>query len=1022
MTTLDRKLETLKEAARPAATICTDGTSKVVLFFSCTDGSRRALVCTAAGATFEEAWTLGVARMREAIGDDLGMIRWLRVDWIDAARAISWAELYAQLPFVKRNYFRLGLSLDPGFDHAFLETELNANAMFYMGAGQPGAGINKANFRRYARKRHGLQTVDFSSDGDVWLFSTRALFAGEDGLIHPIDGAGLNAGIREQGTFTPDTILAMVRSGSAYLARQVRDDGRFDYGCHPCFDRSINTYNGLRHASSLYAMVEAWEVAPDDSLRAAIERGIDCLVDSFIKWSKLDDGRNAAWLIDEGNEIKLGGMAAAALALAKYEQVFGGRRHDALLDGLGAAIVAMQDARTGRFDHVLNYPSLRLKQRFRVVYYDGEAVFALLRLFRTTGEDRWLDAATRAMNHFIAEERWREHDHWLAYCVDEMTQVRPLEKYFRLGLRNVGDYLDFIEHRITAFPTLLELAAATERVIRRLQDHPGCRHLLDSFDLDRFRGAMHARARHLANGHFWPELAMFYARPDRVVGSFFIRHHAFRVRIDDVEHFLSGLIAYRALGLETTAASADLSESHGWSMREVAQATGGMWTKPPPGGWTANGLCIFAPSFRPGDMIVARGEGRFGIAAAQEAALAVSPSAVIVDEATIRDDTLPQLRVADLPKAVLDLGRHARSRFTGTVIGVTGSAGKTSTVAMLSHALRPWGEVGQTRFNANLPPGVAWNLACIDRATPHIVLEMAIGRMRQNAQLARPDVALFTNILPAHLEYHRDTRTIAQRKARIFEGMRPGGVAILNRDMLHWDEVRLAARARGLKVLNYGEDDDTDMRLLSYDQRHSLVSAQLAGRRLEYALGAGGRHMALNSLAVLGVAIALGHDVEAMLPQLASFDPVPGRGDVHNLNLNGVRLTVLNDAYNANPGSMAASLELFAGMNTGKRKIAVLGEMLELGENAAQYHTNLAPLIERSGVDRVHMLGDLYRGCWARVDERRRGVLVQSLEQLKSALTDGLRDDDLVMIKGSHGSGVHMLLDWLREAPQINHS
>lgn len=1014
MTTLDRKLGALKETARPAVAIQTDDAPMVVLFFSCTDGSRRAVVRTASAATFDEAWALGVARIREAICDDRGMMRWLRVDWVDAVRAIGWAEFEAQLPFVKRNYFRLGLTLDPGFHHAFLETELNANAMLYLGAGQPGAGVNKANFRRYARERHGLRTLDFPPDGDVWLFSTRAVFAGEDGLIHSIDGAGPNGGIREQEALTPETILAMVRSGSAYLARQVRDDGRFDYGWHPCFDRSIETYNSLRHASSLYAMIEAWGVAPDDGLRAAIDAGIGYLVDSFIKWSKLEDGTDVAWLIDEGNEVKLGGIAAAILALTKYEQVFGGRRHGALLGGLGAAILAMQDARTGRFDHVLTYPSLRLKQSFRVVYYDGEAVFALLRLFRATGEGRWLDAATRAMDHFIAEKRWREHDHWLAYCVDEMTQVRPLEKYFALGLRNVGDYLDFIEHRITAFPTLLELAAATERVIRRLQDHPACRHLLDSFDLDRFRGAMHARARYLANGHFWPELAMFYARPDRIVGSFFIRHHAFRVRIDDVEHFLSGLIAYRALGFDGSAAPAEQPQSGGWSMQEVAQSTGGAWVKPPPEGWTAGGLSIFAPSFRPGDMIVARGEGRFGIAAAQEAALAAPPAAVIVDEATIRDGTMPQLRVPDLPKAVLELGRHARSRFTGVVIGVTGSAGKTTAVAMLSHALRPWGEVGQTRFNANLPPGVAWNLACIDRASPHIVLEMAIGRMRQNAELARPDIALFTNILPAHLEYHRNTRTIAQRKARIFEGMRPGGVAILNREMLHWDEVRLAARSRGLRVLNYGEADDTDFQLLSYDQQRGVVTARLTGDRVEYTLGARGRHMAINSLAVLGVAVALGHNVEAMLPHLAAFDPVPGRGDVHHLDMNGARLTVLNDAYNANPGSMAASLELFGAMAGGRRKIAVLGEMLELGERALQYHTDLAPLIERSGIDQVHMLGDLYRGCWEGIAERYRGTFTHSIEQLKSALKDSLRDDDFVMIKGSHGSGLHMLLGWLQ--------
>lgn len=937
----------------------------------------------------------------------------MRVDWIDAARSISWRELSEQLPFIKRNYFRLGLSLDSGFTHAFLETELNANAMLYMGTAQGGAGLNTANFSRYAKVRHGLDTVDFAPERHIWLFSTRALFTGDDGIVHHIDGAGPNAGVREQGALTLDDTLGMVRSGSSYLAGQVADDGRFHYGWHPCFDRKINTYNSLRHASSLFAMIEAWEVVSGEGLRAAIERSVGYLVERFIRHRQRDDGQTAAWLIDEGDEIKLGGLAACILALTKYEQVFYTRRFQPLLDALGVAILSMQDPQTGRFDHVLSYPSLRLKQRFRVVYYDGEAVFALLRLYRSTGNQRWLDAASRAMDHFIENERWRTHDHWLAYCVDEMTKVRPLERYFRLGLQNVADYLDFIKQRVTVFPTLLELACATERVIRRLEGQPDLCHLLDQFDIDRFRDAMHARARHLTNGHFWPELAMFFARPECIVGSFFIRHHAFRVRIDDVEHFLSGLIGYRDLCLQpVVAATADARQ---WSARRVAQATGGTWIKPPPAGWSAGGLSIFAPSFRSGDMIVARGEGKFGIAAAQEVALPSTPAAVIVDDAKGRPGETPVLTVADLPKAVLDMGQFARTRFTGAVIGVTGSAGKTTTVAMLSHALRPMG-VGQTRFNANLPAGIAWNLASIDWTTPHIVLEMAIGRMRQNTQLAQPDVAVFTNILPAHLEYHRDTRTIAERKSRIFEGMRTGAVAILNRDMLHWDDVRLAARAHGLRVLSYGQSEDADVHLLSYDQQTRRVSVRWPGKTADYVLSAPGRHMAINSLSVLSVALALGRDVEAMFPQLVDFAPLPGRGDMQTLEIDGIRLTILNDAYNANPGSMAASLDLFGQMAGGNRRVAILGEMLELGDAASHYHAALAPLIERSGVDQVHVLGDLYFGCWDCLPKERRGVFAHSLDELKTRVKSEFRDGDLVMIKGSHGSGLHTFVDWLRAA------
>lgn len=1019
MIELEGKLAQLKDAIRGAGPVDTDAGPICVLFFSLTDGSERATVHTTTGPTLDVAWESGALLLGDAIADRPHLARWLRIDWVDAVQPVTWGELRQQLETIKRNYFRLGIALDPRFEHAFLETELNANAMLYLGTGQAGAGLNESNFIRYAERRHGLAALDFAAERRVWLFTTRAVFAGEDDAVHRIDGAGLNAGVREFEDVTPDDILAMVRAGSGYLAKEVGKNGRFRYGRHPCFGREIDTYNSLRHASSLLAMIEAWEVAPGDELRASIERCAAYLVLTFVRHKALEGGEDAAWLIDEGDEIKLGGLSAAVLALCKYGEVFASNRYAKLVDRLGTAILSMQDPRTGRFDHVLSFPSLALKQRFRVVYYDGEAAFALLRLFRATGNERWLAAAERAMDYFIAEERWRTHDHWLAYCVDEITQVRPDERYFRLGLQNVADYLDFIRHRITVFPTLLELACATERVLRRLSGSADLQHLLESFDLEGFHDALHARARYLTNGHFWPELAMFFARPDQIVGSFFIRHHAFRVRIDDVEHFLSGLIAYRALLMQPDTRKAQHASKDGgqWSMLNVVQATGGTWIAPPPAGWAASGVSIFAPSFRPGDMIFVRGEGKFGIAPIQEKTLPSAPAAIITDDPRhVREDGVPILSVSSLPKAVLDLGRFARNRFQGAVIGVTGSAGKTTTVAMLAHALRACGEVGQTRFNANLPPGIAWNLASIPWDTPNIVLEMAIGRMRQNAELARPDIAVFTNVLPAHLEFHRDTRTIAARKARIFEGMSVGGTAVLNREMLHFDEVHLAARAHGLKVITYGSVTDSDVRLLHYEPASGSVSATLGGHRIDYDLGAAGHHMALNSLAVIGVATALGHDLDPILDQFASFQPVPGRGTLQKLEIAGAHITVLDDAYNANPGSMAASLALVSTMRSQGRKIAVLGEMLELGEHAASYHSDLAPLIERHGIDQAYLIGGLYAECWARLPENQRGIHADTLEEMAAALKENLRHGDLLMIKGSHGSGVHTLLASLQSS------
>ncbi|UUP19754.1 hypothetical protein [Nitratireductor thuwali] len=516
-----------------------------VLFFSISDGKKQAKVVTATGTDFAGTWKQGAGRARRAAAAERMVPRWVRVDWVESVEPVTWRELRERLRRTKRNYFRNGLSLDRQFKTAFLETELNANAMLYGGADVEHAVLNERNFQRYARRRHQLDTVEFVDAEQVYVFSARGTFTSDQSkdvvLLH---GAGPDASRRVLDRLEPGDVRSLIRRGSDYLATQVGPEGRFIYGWHPCFDRPINAYNSLRHASTLYAMLEAWEVTGDAKLKAAIDRSLDYLTGTMIRLVELAPSRMAAFLIDEGDEIKLGGNAVCLLALVKYNELTGTDRYLGLLDQLASGILHMQDAVSGRFSHVLNYPSLTVKEDFRIIYYDGEAAFGLMRLYGLTGDGRWLAAVERAFEHFIAAQHWKVHDHWLSYCVNELTLYRPLERYYAFGIRNFLDHLDFVLNRITTFPTLLELMMAAECMIARLQRQPELKHLLADVDLDKFYRALHARAHHLLNGHFWPELSMFFANPDRITGSFFIRHHAFRVRIDDVEHYLSGFVAY----------------------------------------------------------------------------------------------------------------------------------------------------------------------------------------------------------------------------------------------------------------------------------------------------------------------------------------------------------------------------------------------------------------------------------------------------------------------------------------------
>lgn len=1005
-----------------------------VLFFSVSDGASRARVVTAVGATFEQAWREGASRLRALVRAAGMAVNWLRVDRVDDVETLSWRALHTRLAATKRNYFRHGLALDAAFDHAYLETELNANAMLYGGNAVAHAVVNQRNFRRYAARRHGLRQVDFTATAPVYAFSASGAFAdAAHPGAHPLAGAGRQAGRRIIARLAPAQVRGMIAAASRYLATQVQAGGRFHYGWHACFDRPINTYNSLRHASTLYAMLEALEAAPGRELELAIGRALDHLVSSLIRKVTLASGVGAAFLLDEGNEIKLGGNAVCLLALVKHSELTGSRRHLALMAELAEGIAHMQDGETGSFHHVLSYPGLELKDAFRTIYYEGEAAFGLMRLYGLTREPRWLAMVERAFEHFIAAEHWRAHDHWLGYCVNELTRYRPCEKYFDFGVSNVADHLDFVSERITTFPTLLELMMAAESMLARMRGHgPRYAHLLARIDLAKFRRALHIRAHYLMNGHFWPELAMYYANPARIVGSFFIRHHAFRVRIDDVEHYLSGYIAYLGhLERERRQVSpivapppppppslpAPASAPGGrWTAEEIARAVNGVWVAPPPAGWRTSGLCIYAPARQPGDVVAVRagpGDER-GVPVAALARLRPAPAAIMTSmPEAIALPGIPVLRVPSVGDAVLAMGSHARRHLAGKLLAVTGSAGKTTTVAMLADALGRWGPVGRTRHNANLPHGVAWNLASLDRGVPHIVLELAVGRMRQSALMARPDVAVFTNVLPAHLGAVSSVRDIAIAKSHIFAGMASGGVAVLNRDMREWAIVNELARQRGLTVLRYGTAPECEFRLLDYEALTGQVTALCLGRRLEYRLAARGRHMALNSVAVLAAVAALGYDAAAAVPGLAAFTPLSGRGMRLALDFHGRPLNIIDDAYNANPGSMRAAIETLAS-EPGVRRVAVLGEMAELGPDAARYHTELADLMAAHGIDVVHTMGGLYDGFRQRLAPARRGRHVGTLEEMRAALCADLCAGDVVLLKGSHATGMHELVAWLR--------
>ena len=996
-------------------------------------------------------------------------IVWLRLEWLHQATFTTWASLQQDLKSFKRNYYRSGIAFE-GLREPWLlltEMELNANACFYAGNTVAHAQVNTNNLDVYFKVRHGSSQIpDFRDDLPVISFNTAGIFLdGDTGDYHNLDMQPRFKGHRKLLPLSAATTQPIIELSTQYLCRQVQASGRYVYGYFPCFDRTIDTYNSLRHASSTYALIEGYEACRgfdhhnvkgiiDSSdiasaipaklsltdMRSSIDKAMYYLTHQLIQ--TYDD---KAYVVDIGGEIKLGANAVAILALVKYLQIFTetplANEYRDLANKLALGIIAMQQE-DGSFVHVLNSKDLTLKAKNRIIYYDGEAAFALMRLYGLTKDERWLDCVTRAFDYFIEAKHHQSHDHWLSYCSNELIIYKPEKKYFQFAIKNVAGYTNFIKNRITTFPTLLELSMAFHKMLLKLDEYPEFYDVLEGFDIQGFYQALHARANHLTNGFFFPEMAMFYKAPQTILHGFFIRHHSFRVRIDDVEHYLSGLIAYfnfLKTGHYPKVATkhhqraneiASINNEEKFQQLEVANkdserpvltaraliiATKGRWLVAPPEGWSATGLCIWPPSFEAGQIIVARGKNMavgYLSKTAIESLVKKGASAIITDDiSAYKNMGIPVLYVHTVRQATIDIGRYTRQAFKGQVIGITGSAGKTTTVHMLAHTLNGFGEAGYTQSSANLPAGIAWNLACMPQSINYWVLEMAIGSMSANTDLVRPDVALITNIAPAHLEYHYNVENITLKKSRIFEGMAPGSLAVVCRDIEQYDLIERLANTWGIHVISYGEHNDAMIKLLSYTQKNAQAQIVIDGQTYILNLTTRGQHMVLNAMAILAVVKHYQLSIHEAIIRLKSFEAVAGRGQVLEMSYQGTPITLYDEAYNANPLSMQAALETFQQLAVpAHQKILILGDMLELGNDSSKYHLALMSIIETMDFRTLILVGKQIKVL---VDTLKKSDIAsycfQDTQALAIQLPTFIKDGDHIFIKASNGIGLNKI-------------
>jgi UDP-N-acetylmuramoyl-tripeptide--D-alanyl-D-alanine ligase len=378
--------------------------------------------------------------------------------------------------------------------------------------------------------------------------------------------------------------------------------------------------------------------------------------------------------------------------------------------------------------------------------------------------------------------------------------------------------------------------------------------------------------------------------------------------------------------------------------------------------------------------------------------------------------------VDDVLEALAALGRAARARTQARIAAVTGSVGKTGTKEMLAKALADEGPVHYSPASFNNHWGVPLTLARMPAGARYAVFEIGMnhaGEITPLTKMVRPHVVIVTNVEAVHLEYFRDVTEIARAKAEIFLGVEKGGAAIVNRDNPHYGLLADAARAAGIEtVVGFGEDPAAEARLevVKLKPECSCVSARILGEEVSYKLGAPGRHLVQNSLAVLAAVNLLGGDMAKAAMALAGMAAPKGRGARIALRVRGGRATLIDESYNANPTSMRAAIALLGqAVPAGEgRRIAVLGDMRELGAEGPALHAGLAPALAAARVDRVYLAGPLMKSLWDVLPAAQRGAWAPAAADLHSALYETIGIGDVIMVKGSNASRMAPLVEAIR--------
>jgi len=457
-----------------------------------------------------------------------------------------------------------------------------------------------------------------------------------------------------------------------------------------------------------------------------------------------------------------------------------------------------------------------------------------------------------------------------------------------------------------------------------------------------------------------------------------------------------------------------------WSVAEAAAATNGHGQ----GNWQVSGVSTDSRTVQQGDLFVAIQGPKFNGHRFAADALERGAAAVMVHEQPndLAPDA-PVLMVANTMAGLEALGVAARTRTAAKIAAVTGSVGKTGTKEALLRVLASVAPTHASQGNLNNHWGVPLSLSRMPADSVYGVFELGMnhaGEITPLSQMVRPHVAIITNVELVHLEFFASLCKIADAKAEVFAGLQPGGIAILNRDDTYFTHLETAAKAAGAgRIISFGAHEAAEVRLIELAQHPTCncIFADIDGQAVTYKIGAPGRHWAINSLAVLAAVRALSADLGLAALAMADVSPTGGRGARHRVDYGDGSILIIDESYNASPVAVAAAIETLGAVEPARlgRRIAVLGDMLEMGPASPDLHADLAPALVSAGADLVFACGPWMANLFEALPGHMRGRYESTSADLLPRVIAAVQAGDTVLVKGSLGIGMAPIVRALLE-------